>query len=173
MRKVEVSPYNSDWIKLFESEAEKIKLIFGRDLLAIHHIGSTAVEGLSAKPVIDIMPIVHNVYRVDAHNEAMISLGYEPKGENGIRGRRYFQKGGNDRTHHIHIYQEGSIDIARHIAFRDYLRNHPKIKELYGELKMQLASIYPYDIDAYIKGKEPLVKQIEQKALQWTNLTTG
>lgn len=125
------------------------------------------MDGLNAKPIIDILPIVKDINIVQKYEEEMISIGYEPKGENGIPGRRYFQKGGDNRTHHVHIYQIGSSEIKRHLAFRDYLRNHPDVKKCYGELKMILAQQFPYDIEAYINGKENLVREIEKRAMDW------
>jgi GrpB-like predicted nucleotidyltransferase (UPF0157 family) len=101
----------------------------------------------------------------------MMAIGYEPKGENGIRERRFFQKGGDNRTHHVHIYQHGNYDIIRHLAFRDYLRNFPEKKHEYGNLKHELANKYPYNITAYIAGKENAVKEIERQALQWYEKT--
>lgn len=171
MREVKVTSYNPVWNSIYTQEAEKIRHLFGNELKGIYHIGSTSVEGLSAKPIIDIMPIVQNINKVDMFNNEMINLGYKPKGENGIKGRRYFQKGGDHRTHHVHIYQAGSVEIHRHIAFRDYLRSHPNDKKVYGELKEKLAAVYPNDINSYISGKEQMAKDIEQKALQWADLT--
>ncbi|MEQ2528397.1 GrpB family protein [Bacillaceae bacterium CLA-AA-H227] len=167
MRKVEVSSYNEKWTVLFEQEAEKLKLIFGNEIVAIHHIGSTAVTGLKAKPIIDIMPVVRDISLVDKYNEKMRDIGYEPKGENGIPERRYFQKGGDDRTHHVHIYQVGSPEIKRHLAFRDYLQKHSDEMKSYGELKEKLAQQFPFDIESYINGKESFVKKTEAKALEW------
>lgn len=167
LRRVEVSPYNEQWASMFDEEADKITRIFGEQLVAIHHIGSTAVPGLEAKPIIDIMPVVKNITLVDEHNPSMQDIGYEPKGENGIPGRRYFQKGGDNRTHHVHIYQVGSPHIDRHLAFRDYLRTHPEEAKTYGHLKQQLAHQFPYDIESYIEGKEHLVLEIELKAIEW------
>jgi len=170
MRKVEVLPYNPEWLTLFEQEAAKLDELFGDELVEIHHIGSTAVPGLSAKPVIDIMPVVRDISRVDDYNDRMRQLRYEPKGENGLPGRRYFQKGGFHRTHHVHIYEKGNPEINRHLAFRDFLRSHPAERDMYGELKEQLAKQYPYSIDAYITGKEELVLEIEKKAMAWSIL---
>lgn len=167
LRKVEVSSYNEKWTVLFEQEAEKLKLIFGNEIVAIHHIGSTAVTGLKAKPIIDIMPVVRDISLVDKYNEKMRDIGYEPKGENGIPERRYFQKGGDDRTHHVHIYQVGSPEIKRHLAFRDYLQKHSDEMKSYGELKEKLAQQFPFDIESYINGKESFVKKTEAKALEW------
>ena len=90
MRKVEVTPYNKQWISLFEKEANKLHELFGSEIINIHHIGSTSVKGLKAKPIIDLMPVVKNINRVDEFNTVMVTIGYEPKGENGIYGRRYF-----------------------------------------------------------------------------------
>ncbi|OMF60879.1 hypothetical protein BK139_08395 [Paenibacillus sp. FSL R5-0490] len=166
-RKVTVTRYNPDWEYKFQSESELIKTIFQEEIRAIHHFGSTSVPGLAAKPVIDIMPVVKDIERVDRFNTEMISLGYEPRGEYGLPGRRYFQKGGNQRTHHVHIYEKGSHEITRHLAFRDYLRENGEDAKQYGTLKFELAKQFPFDIDSYIKGKEALVQEIEIKAMEW------
>jgi GrpB-like predicted nucleotidyltransferase (UPF0157 family) len=168
MRKVEVVSYSIEWPARFEEESHRIRSIFGSEIIAIHHIGSTAVPNLSAKPVIDIMPVVKNIERVDDYNHAMINLGYEPRGENGLSGRRYFQKGEDQRTHHVHIYEKDNSDIDRHLVFRDYLRSHPEEAINYGSLKEGLAKEFPYDITSYIEGKEALVLEIEQKAMVWS-----
>jgi GrpB-like predicted nucleotidyltransferase (UPF0157 family) len=167
MRKVEVCTYNENWSVMFTEEAEKLNLIFGIEMVDIYHFGSTAVPGLKAKPIIDMMPVVRDINDVDQYNEEMKKIGYEPKGENGIPGRRYFQKGGDNRTHHVHIYQAGSDEIKRHLAFRDYLRSHPDVMKIYGELKEKLAQQYPYDIDSYINGKDQFARELEVKALNW------
>lgn len=167
MRKVEVRPYDPKWSSLFLEEASKLRKIFGDLLVDIHHFGSTAVQGLQAKPIIDIMPIVKDIQKVDQFNEKMESLGYVPKGENGIPGRRYFKKGGDERTHHVHVYQIGSNEITRHLVFRDYLRANPIVRDQYGELKAQLALQFPYDIDSYIEGKDKFATEIERQALEW------
>ncbi len=167
MRKVEISPYNEQWTLMFEKEATKLREIFSLQIVAIHHIGSTSVRGLVAKPIIDIMPVVKDITLIDEYNGAMEDVGYEPKGENEISGRRYFEKGGNNRTHHVHIYQYGSLEIERHLAFRDYLLTHPDSIKAYGELKEQLARQFPYDIESYIAGKERFVSDIERQAVEW------
>ncbi|WP_186579504.1 GrpB family protein [Aquibacillus kalidii] len=167
MRKVEVSSYSEKWSQLFSEEAEKLYQIFENEIVAIHHIGSTAVPGLKAKPVIDIMPVVKDINYVDKYDKSMGEIGYEPKGENGLPGRRYFQKGGDNRSHHVHIYQAGSHEVIRHLAFRDYIHNHSDVQKQYSELKEKLAQQFPYDMEAYINGKDQLVKEIEGKALEW------
>ncbi|MCE4050596.1 MULTISPECIES: GrpB family protein [Bacillaceae] len=170
MRKVEVCPYSNEWRVLFETEKKLLQHIFEAELLEIHHIGSTSIRGMKAKPIIDIMPIVINIHNIDSYNGKMIEIGYEAKGENGISGRRYFQKGGDERTHHVHIYEAGSPEIFRHLAFRDFLRANKEEAEKYGDLKEKLSQKYPADIQAYINGKHDAAASLEQKALKWANL---
>ena len=166
--KVEVVDYNKKWPILFQEESQKIKNILNGQLLAIHHIGSTAVENLKAKSIIDIMVVVRDIAKIDNYNKEFESLGYEPKGEFGIVGRRYFRKGLEIRTYQIHIFEESNQeDIVRHLAVRDYLRLHPREAFEYGELKSKLATMYPDNIEAYCEGKDEFVKDLEKKAINW------
>lgn len=162
-----MKPYSVKWKLDFETESKRLQVIFGSEVTDIHHIGSTSIYGLAAKPIIDMMPIVKDISQIDRFNAEMARVGYEAKGENGIPGRRYFQKGGNERTHHVHIYEEGSQDIERHLAFRDFLRSHPSIAKQYGELKEELARQFPDDIQAYIEGKAGFASEIERQAVRW------
>lgn len=165
--KVEVVKYRSEWTEEFEAEAEKIREILGDETIAIYHIGSTSVEGLSAKPIIDIMPVVKDISRIDKLNSAFESLGYECMGEFGIPGRRYFRKGGEERTHQIHIFgRKNEYDISRHLAVRDYLRRHADKAKEYGRLKEELAKKYPFNIEGYCDGKDSFVKDMEREALK-------
>ncbi|MCM3612173.1 GrpB family protein [Planococcus sp. MERTA32b] len=164
MRKVTVTDYQPEWKQQFQQAAKEIKEIFGEECIEIHHIGSTSIEGMAAKPIIDLMPVVRVIESADVLIAEMEKLGYESKGENGLPGRRYFQRGGDERTHHVHIYAEGNPEIGRHLAFRNYLRGNPQEAEEYGILKKKLAYEFPYDIDQYIAGKEELVARIEKNA---------
>ncbi|WP_078543775.1 GrpB family protein [Litchfieldia alkalitelluris] len=169
LRKVVVTDYQEHWPKLFQDEAEKIKKILKDEVLEIHHFGSTSVPGLKAKPIIDILPVVQNIEVVDSFNEQMKSLGYEPMGEFGMPGRRYFRKGNNTRTHHVHMFdQHNTYEINRHLAVRDYLRANPEEALAYGLLKEQLSSLYPDNIEAYMDGKDRFVKNLERKSLAWS-----
>ena len=95
-------------------------------------------------------------------------LGYECMGEFGIPGRRYFRKGGENRTHQIHVFAEADgRNVARHLAVRDYLRAHPQRAREYGALKAALAARYPEDIGAYCDGKDAFVRALERDALIW------
>jgi len=167
VRKVEVQEFKEIWRELFLLEARKIEQVFRDNMIEIHHIGSTAVEGLKAKPVIDLLPVVNDLTLVDHYNEQMETLGYEAMGENGLPGRRFFRKGGDQRSHHVHLYEKGHPDIDRHLAFRDYLSAHNEDRMRYGEKKAELAKRFPYEMEAYIEGKNPIVEEIEAKALDW------
>jgi len=162
-RIIEVVPYNSHWPQMFEAEAALIKKALGNNCIAIHHIGSTAVPGLSAKPVIDILPVVKSLIEVDRKAEAMQQIGYQALGEYGIPLRRFFQKGGDLRTHHVHVFEKSNPAIRRHLQFRDWLRSHPEDAKAYQELKLELASKFPNDSESYVKGKAAFIQSIAAK----------
>lgn len=168
---VEVITHNPRWKNEFEQEAQNIKAIYDDLLLEIHHIGSTSVAGLKAKPIIDIMPVVSDINAVDKFDQQMRALGYEPLGENGISGRRFFRKNSKEagkRTHHVHIFdQSNQNDIIRHLAFKAYLIAHPEIANQYGNLKSRLAATYPNDIESYMAGKNDFIKETEKQAVTW------
>jgi GrpB-like predicted nucleotidyltransferase (UPF0157 family) len=166
LRIVEVVPYNPAWPTLFCEEAELLKKTLGDTAEKIHHIGSTAVLGLAAKPVIDILIEISSLEKLDALNSAMESIGYQPKGEFGIPRRRYFAKGEMDRTHQIHAFLSGDLHVTRHLAFRDYLIANPKTANEYGQLKMSIAKTCSNDINRYCDGKDEYVKAIEASALK-------
>ncbi|MGM0446107.1 MAG: GrpB family protein [Bacillota bacterium] len=165
--RVLVNKYDPNWTKMYEKEANLIRDIFKDKLLEIHHIGSTSVKGLKAKPIIDIMPLVEDIKKVDKHNDEMIKIGYEPMGEYGISKRRYFRKGKDGRYHHVHVFEIDSEHANRHLAFRDYLREHKEIAKKYGNLKEKLAQKYPNDIESYMDGKNDFIKKHEKFALKW------
>ena len=147
---------------------QKDQKILGKNCAGIYHIGSTSVKNMPAKPIIDIMPVVKDLSLVDAHNKEFEALGYECRGEFGIPGRRFYAKGGDNRTHHIHIFELGNEkDTLRHIAVRDYLSSHPDTAAEYAALKKKLAEEFPYDNDGYCDGKEEYMKSLEEKSLRW------
>lgn len=165
---ITIEKFNPIWEKQFIIEKELIKSILENNAVGIYHIGSTAVKGLSAKPIIDIMIIVYNLSAVDSIATKFEEIEYEYLGEFGIKGRRYLRKGGDERTHQIHVFQkEDKWNIERHLAVRDYLRTHTNEAECYGRLKESLAQQFPYDIDGYCKGKEEFMQRLEQYAIIW------
>lgn len=158
---IEVVPYSTQWPKMFASEAELIKHALGDNCLSIHHIGSTSVPGLSAKPFIDMLPVVRDIQAVDQATEAMESLGYAVKGENGIAFRRFFQKNNTLKTN-VHVYQEGDPEIDRYLKFREWMCSHPEDAETYANLKQQLAANSPSMLH-YCNGKDAFVADIDAK----------
>jgi GrpB-like predicted nucleotidyltransferase (UPF0157 family) len=173
LRNIVIVPYDPRWPEMFRQEADAISAVFGPELISIHHIGSTSIPGMSAKPIIDIMPVMRNIESVDSFDAAMIELGYDPKGENGIPSRRHFVKGGDvDRTHHIHAYEPDNPQVARHLDFRDYLIAYPDEAEKYASLKIELARQYPHDIIGYMMGKDAFIKDIIRKAYKWRTART-
>ena len=168
MRKVEVVPHNPKWHEAYQLESQRIINALDDNVVAVHHIGSTAIAGIYAKPIIDILVEVQDLSKLDGHSSTQ-SLGYEAMGEFGIRDRRYFIKYDSDgqRTHHIHIFKAGSPQVERHLAFRDYMRFHPESAKEYSSLKQHLAAKYPQDIDRYMDGKDEFIKLMDRKAAQW------
>lgn len=166
--KVIVVEYDPNWKTEYLKEEQAIKKILRDELVNSFHIGSTSVPNLKAKPIIDILLVVDDIGNLDAYSTQFENLGYEVMGEFGIKGRRYFRKGGDDRTHQIHAFQYDHIqEIERHLSFRDYLRQNPVICKEYGELKSKLADKYPADIESYGDSKDDFVKKIGKEALKW------
>ena len=165
-RIIEVVDYDSRWPELFAEEQKLLARTLGAVVQKIHHIGSTSVEGLAAKPIIDILLEVASVAELDQLNDQMVSIGYLPKGEFGIPRRRYFQKGDAIRTHQLHAYGIGDSELVRHLAFRDYLVRNQNIADEYARLKKEVAASCDNDIDRYCDGKDAFIKEHEAKALQ-------
>ena len=175
MKKVEVVPHNPQWRDGFEVEAKQIAAALGDNVVATHHIGSTAIPGIYAKPIIDVLVEVSDLAEADARSSAMQSLGYEVMGEFGIACRRYFRKDNQlgIRTHHIHTFAVGTAEVERHLAFRDYLIAHPEEAQQYSELKRKLAEQHPQNMDGYIAGKDSFIKELDQRAAQWRSSQTS
>lgn len=171
MRTIQVVPYNPEWLVLYDEEKQRITNALGKVVEAVHHIGSTSIAGLAAKPIIDIMLEVSSLDALDKRSGGLVDLGYEAKGELGIERRRYFQKGGDDRTHQIHAFQVGDTHVTRHLAFRDYLKAHSKVLEEYEVLKIQVAESCNNDIEAYCDGKNNFIQIHERKAVEWFSKT--
>jgi GrpB-like predicted nucleotidyltransferase (UPF0157 family) len=163
MRKVEVVPHDPQWRAIFHTESQYIANALGENAIAIHHIGSTSIETIHAKPIIDILVEVQDLREVDDRSLAMESLGYEVMGEFGIEDRRFFRKDNHAgiRTHHVHIFEVNSAQIKRHLAFRDYILSHPEAAQEYSNLKQKLAIEYPNDIAEYQAGKAEFIKEID------------
>lgn len=167
-RQITLTPHNPIWTQQYQAETAVLTPIFGKNLIAMHHIGSTAVPGIQAKPIIDMMSIVWDLAQVDGLNEAMTAQGYIHKGEHGIAGRRYFRKGSDlEHTHHIHVYEQGSPEIAQHLLFRDYLCAHRDKAVAYDQLKTELAQKFRDDTVAYTNAKSDFIQAMIQESLIW------
>ncbi len=170
MDEVVIVKYDPHWSNMFEQEAAQIAEVLSRDLVVgIEHIGSTAVPGLAAKPIIDLLVIVDSL--VEAKQVAVSpleKLGYAYWLDNPDSQRMFFVKGlppNSPRTHHIHIIESDSI-LRERLLFRDYLRAHPDEAFRYAQLKRHLAQQFATDREAYTSGKTEYVQSIIQKARQ-------
>jgi GrpB-like predicted nucleotidyltransferase (UPF0157 family) len=165
-RKVEVVPHDPNWLNLFETESKQIAIALGENIIEIHHIGSTSIETIYAKPIIDILVEVNSIVQVDDQNSSMQLLGYQCMGEFGIKERRFFLKDNpaGVRTHHAHVFEADSSQVRRHLAFRDYLNTHLEDAKSYSSLKRSLAQKYPNDIERYMDGKHGFIQEIDRKA---------
>ena len=161
---VSLSPYQEVWARLFEEEKKRLEVI-GAGVLDVQHIGSTAVPGIKAKPILDIGVAVANFEEAFTLVPPIERLGYTYRGENGIPRRHYFVKGPpNKRTHHIHMFEEANEEWAKHLLFRDYLRMHPETVTAYQALKEDLAKRYPRDREAYTNGKHEFIQKVLEEA---------
>ncbi|MFP3847087.1 GrpB family protein, partial [Priestia filamentosa] len=162
--------WTEDWEKSYIQEEKVLKEVFRDELVDIFHIGSTSIPSIGyAKPIIDILMVVKDIEKVDLYNNEMLVLGYKPKGENGIAGRRYFSKGKNNRTHHLHMFQVGSEHIKTHLDFKEYLIKNPLEARKYGELKINLAKQFPNEHYKYQAGKQQFVSELADKAKEWAS----
>ncbi|MEJ8474553.1 GrpB family protein [Roseibium algae] len=164
-----VTPHDPLWKTAFEAEARAITSSLGDRYIALHHIGSTAIPGILAKPIIDLMGIVSDLDDLDLQSKSMESLGYEVMGPYGIDGRRYFRKitPAGQRTHQLHVFTSGSPHIERHLAFRDYLRAHPRVAADYSALKASLTNGHTPTWENYMDGKDPFIATTEKDAVEW------
>jgi GrpB-like predicted nucleotidyltransferase (UPF0157 family) len=167
-RPVVLSPPQPGWAQLFEREAAMIRAIGGDEILAVHHVGSTAVLGVFAKPIVDIMPVVTSLSRVDELRGAFEAHAYIWKGEHGIERRRYVVREREDENEdltHIHIFEESHVEVTRHLAFRDFLRAEPKVATEYDELKRALAERFANERQRYQEEKGPFIEDVLRRAM--------
>ncbi|MEM9599251.1 MAG: GrpB family protein [Acidobacteriota bacterium] len=164
---VAIVPYDPAWPALFEQEARRLRSELNPR--GVHHIGSTGVPGLWAKPVIDVLVETHDLAKVDRAAPLLEARGYDARGEYGIPNRRYFSRlaMGPEPKIHLHCYPVGNPHVARHLRFRDFLRAHPEEAERYGALKRRLAQVHSTDRDAYQAAKKSFIDGVESAAERW------
>jgi len=165
MRKIIVVPYDEKWKAEFERIKEELLAVLEDCAVAIEHVGSTSVEGLAAKPIIDIDVVIKDYNSFEDIKSRLAGIGYEYEGDLGKKDRHAFKYGDKPHlmTHHLYVCPEYSEELNRHIKFRDYLRENPPDRDWYGEVKMLAAKHYPEDIESYMIAKHPCVREIFSK----------
>lgn len=165
MRKIEVVDYDTQWLSLFAEESALLQAALEKKIAKIHHVGSTSIPGMAAKPVIDILLEVVDPEALDSLNIAMENAGYMARGEYGIPNRRYFSKGGEQRSHQVHAFVIGDQHIIKLLAFRDYLIKNKEIAQQYNEIKRAAALASENDIRRYSAFKAGFIEHHLRLAL--------
>jgi GrpB-like predicted nucleotidyltransferase (UPF0157 family) len=165
---VVLAAYNPDWPALAARHAERL-LGLGSVVAVVHHIGSTAIPGLAAKPIIDLMPLVVNVTALDRARGRIEALGYAWHGAYGMAGRRYCTlcDDAGVRAVQLHFFGMDSPHAVRHIAFRDYLRAHADVARAYEAEKRRARDLHPDDSHSYGHAKSAWIRAVEAAALTW------
>jgi GrpB-like predicted nucleotidyltransferase (UPF0157 family) len=167
---IELVPHRPEWTQMARSECARLKDALGDLLVTVHHIGSTAIPDIMAKPIVDLIPVVTSVEMLDRAAQQIEALGYEYLGEFGLPGRRYcrlIDPATGKRTFQLHCYQPDAAEFPRHLAFRDYLRAHLAIAKEYEDEKLRAAALYPDDVLAYNGAKNDWIQRIQADALAW------
>lgn len=161
-KRVVVEPYDEAWKDDFAAIRDELEAVLNGLVLRIEHVGSTSVEGLSAKPVIDIDVVISDRSVLPEVISALESIGYSHEGDLGIPGREAFKYEGKDhlKKHHLYVCAQDAEELKRHIAFRDYLRSDPDAVAEYSRIKEEGARLYPDDIDKYIEHKSPFIESV-------------
>jgi GrpB-like predicted nucleotidyltransferase (UPF0157 family) len=163
-------PHDPSWSERFQAERSAILTACGSSISAVHHVGSTSIPGIAAKPIIDILAVLAKSEDGLACIRSLERLGYEYRGANGIEGRFYFKK---PQAFHVHMYPADHPDTGRLLRFRDYLRSHPAEAARYEALKQELAKRFATDRRAYTTAKDHFCAQINQLALQASKEASG
>ncbi len=174
---IKLEAHNPQWLRDFALERGRIVSVLehvtqGGILEQVHHIGSTSVPGLKAKPVIDILLEVYPLPKPEVGIPALEGLGYEYRGEAGIPGRLFFRN--NPRTRHLHVVEAGTNELTRdYLLLRNYLQANSSARQRYENLKLELAQQHPFDREAYTEGKTELVRELLEEATLWHLEVTG
>ena len=169
--RVVIVPYDPEWPALFSQLGAALRKALGETALRIDHIGSTAIRGLAAKPIIDIQISVRAFEPLDAFRHPIESLGFVFQPENPELTKRYFREAPGERRTHIHVRRAGSWAEQFALLFRDYLRTHDEDAKRYVELKYRLAEQYGEDREGYTEAKGPFIWEIMVKANAWSQET--
>jgi GrpB-like predicted nucleotidyltransferase (UPF0157 family) len=162
---ITISNYDSNWPILFQCLRKRIADALGDMIAAIEHVGSTAVPNLAAKPIIDIDVLLASETMLPVAIERLAGLGYIHRGNLGIPEREAFFAPASDPPHHLYLCPPCSAEFRKHVAFRDYMRAHPKDVKIYAELKLSLAQRYRDDRPAYNAAKTEFVTELTRRAI--------
>ena len=159
---VVVLPYDARWKTDFEAIKQELLPAVGDLIIAIEHVGSTSVEGLSAKPCIDIDMVIEDNSLLDAVVQRLAAIGYRHEGDLGIPGREAFAYSDKPhlQKHHLYVCPRQSAELHRHLTFRNFLRANPDAVKQYGAVKEEAARLFPQDIDRYIAYKTPCIEAL-------------
>lgn len=160
--KVIVVPYDATWKSAFEDIKTELESAIGDLAVGIEHVGSTSVEGMSAKPCIDIDVIIRDYSVFHAVVKRLETIGYIHEGDLGIKDREAFQYSDKPhlQKHHLYVCPQYSEELYRHITFRDFLRNHPEAVKRYSLVKEKAARLFPDNIDRYMAYKSPCIEEL-------------
>jgi len=165
---IRIVAYDPEWPARAVAEIQRIRTELGDVALRLDHVGSTAVPGLAAKPIIDLQMSVAAIDPLDPYRKPLERLGYLFVPDPDSPDFHFFAKPADrPRTHHLHVCESGSEHERRHLAVRDFLRAHPDEAASYGALKGKVAAEHPEDRLAYIEGKEASMAALEARALAW------
>ena len=163
-KNVVVEKWNPKWKDEFERIADSLGEDVIYNSIKIEHVGSTSVEGLSAKPIIDLDIVIEND-KFEIIKRLLNDKGYEHEGDLGIEGREAFSYSGKKElmTHHLYVCPQDSKELFKHITFRNFLKNNPALASEYSKVKEKAAVLYPDDIDKYMEFKSEIIERIYKR----------
>jgi GrpB-like predicted nucleotidyltransferase (UPF0157 family) len=164
MRTIVIAPYDPAWPESFERVRATVWPALRDVALTVEHVGSTAVPGLAAKPIVDVTVVVPAAADVPAAIARLAAIGYVHQGDLGIAEREAFTSPPGSPPHHLYLCPSGSATLANHLGVRDYLRSQPDAALEYAALKQRLAAQFPHDIDRYVAGKTEFLLRILRAA---------
>lgn len=161
-----LAPHNANWFEAFALASSTLKKQIPADL-ELHHIGSTAIPEIHAKPILDLLGVVPSIEGFDSHKPQLEALGFVWKGEYGISQRRYcvlHDESGEFDLIHLHVFESADTEVEKHLVFRDYLRSSPKASSRYEDLKQKLAGVHSNARTNYAAGKAALITALLREA---------
>lgn len=159
-KQVVVEPYNPDWANQFAILKDVIWPAVNQFAVSIEHVGSTAVPGLAAKPIIDIDIVIPSMVYIGEAIRKLAELGYEHRGNLGIEDREAFRTNTTMISHHLYVCPANSLALKNHLVLRDTLRSNLKLREEYAAIKTELAKRHPDSIDSHVEGKTDFILKI-------------